>query len=92
MKQKVAPLNNTPNKMNIMIGWSAMVSAIATVGIMFLTIMNYLIYRKTIEQQKKTDDLINALIVATLMNRKENFTDVKMLFEKLYPGKTRVFK
>ncbi len=77
--------------MSIVIGISAAVSAFATFVIGILTWRNYIMYK---EQQQKFNDLLEGIVIATLLSNpnKGVWEDSKTSFLREYKGKTQIFK
>lgn len=91
--------------MGIVIGLSAVVSALAAILIGVFTALNYKIYKqlqkkqeeqqqKQEEQQQKFNDLLEAIVIATLVSNpnKGVWEDAKKSFLQGYKGETQIFK
>ena len=92
--------------MGIVISVSAVVSALATVGIFLFTRLNFMIYKelqkkqgeqqqKFEEQQQRFNDLFEGIVIATLLSGPSSTGDYKGCKEKFlqeYKGKTQIFK
>lgn len=74
------------------------ISAIATVVIAACAVINYKMYlniqEKNEEYRERTQDLYQAIVVATLLSGPSSygsFEDCKEFFKKHYSGKTKIF-
>lgn len=76
------------------------INAISSLVIAVFATWQFFIYRATVKssdvERERTEDLLRALTVATLMTRpgnpaRENMTDWIILFRRLYSGKTKIF-
>lgn len=84
--------------MSFVVGLSVVVSALATVGIFLFTRLNLMIYKelqkKQEEQQQKFNDLLEAIVVATIVSTPNIGVkkDIKRNFLREYKGKAKIFK
>jgi hypothetical protein len=85
--------------MNTAIVASATISAVATVVICFVTCLNYRMYQKIQakhdEEQQRFGDLMEAMVIATLLSGPSGYGDYsncKKNFSGEYKGETKIFK
>jgi len=85
--------------MNILMVIGTLIMAAATVGICFFTIQTYKLSKnlqqKQDEQDQKFRDLLEALVIATILSAPtatEAFNNAKQKFFHEYRGATKIFK
>jgi len=80
---------------------STCVASVATLGILIFTRLTYKLYRsmqqKQEEQEHRFNDLLEAIVIATLLtgpghNTSNYFENGKRYFMQAYKGKTNIFK
>jgi hypothetical protein len=81
---------------DILVAWSTAVSALAALGILYLTWLNYRFYRLAINSQDRNEklfaDLLQAIVISNMTQLSGGGVSVSIEnFKKYYKGETKIF-